>query len=393
MTGISNTKTAVEFFAGIGLMRAGLEKSGWSVKLANDIDPTKRKLYLHHFTNSSNHFVLDDIHNLSADIIPTVSLATASFPCTDLSLAGKRAGLQGKHSSAFWGFVNIMQNMGNRKPPLVLLENVVGFLTSNNGVDFKDALMALNNLGYAVDAFVINAAHFVPQSRLRLFIVGKLIKDAPKRIKYFLPENDLRPAKLIKFIYENPDIQWEINHNLPSLPSIKTDLKTIIEEVPKDSKLWWNKDRVEYLLNQTFERHLTKIKVLKTLNHYSYLTAFRRVRNGNSMAEVRFDGIAGCLRTPKGGSARQILLVVGKGEIDIRLLTPKECSRLMGADDFSISGTTNEALFGFGDAVCVPVISWIADNYLNRELDKRMNEKKQLSESYETTSERIYKVV
>lgn len=133
-------------------------------------------------------------------------------------------------------------------------------------------------------------------------------------------------------------------------------------------------ERVDYLLNQTFERHLSKILELKEQKYFSYLTAFRRVRNGKSMAEIRFDGIAGCLRTPKGGSARQILLEVGKGEINIRLLTPRECAKLMGADDFTLSGTANEALFGFGDAVCVPVVSWIADNYLNPEIEKLKQE-------------------
>lgn len=88
------------------------------------------------------------------------------------------------------------------------------------------------------------------------------------------------------------------------------------------------------------------------------------------MAEIRSDGIAGCLRTPKGGSARQILLKVGMGTVKIRFISPSECAKLMGADEFKISGTTTEALFGFGDAVCVPVINWIANNYLNPLLNK-----------------------
>lgn len=364
----SDNRTVAEFFAGIGLMRAGLEQSGWKTVFANDIDPTKRRLYLNHFMGFDQDFNLGDIHNLSADVIPSVDLATASFPCTDLSLAGRRAGLQGKHSSAFWGFVDILEGMGNRKPPLILLENVAGFLSSNQGQDFHDALAALNNQGYSVDAFIIDASHFVPQSRVRLFIVGKQTSKAyiPKR--HFVSESTIRPPKLVKYIYENPHIHWSINEKLPNLPKVNNDLQSIIELVPKTSSLWWNKTRVEYLLNQTFERHLTKISNLKEGNNYTYLTAFRRVRNGKSMAEIRFDGIAGCLRTPKGGSARQILLEVGKGEINIRLLTPLECARLMGADNYRLSGTANEALFGFGDAVCVPVISWIADHYLNTEL-------------------------
>ena len=83
------------------------------------------------------------------------------------------------------------------------------------------------------------------------------------------------------------------------------------------------------------------------------------------MAELRVDGIAGCLRTPRGGSGRQILVKAGFGEFYARLLTPRECARLMGTDDFTISVSLNQALFGFGDAVCVPVVEWIAENYLN----------------------------
>lgn len=370
---IEERKTVAEFFAGIGLMRAGLEKAGWKTTFANDIDPIKKRLYLNHFTGFGDHFILDDIHKLEAVDIPNVDLATASFPCTDLSLAGRRAGLVGEHSSAFWGFVNILKGMGDQKPSLILLENVAGFLTSNNGQDFYDALTALNKQGYSVDAFIVDATHFVPQSRVRMFIVGKQTDEANLKLKHFFPSTELRPERLVKFIYDHPTIHWDINTKLPDLPKVNSNLSGIIERVPKSSSLWFSKERVDYLLNQTFDRHLSKVIELKAGKSYTYLTAFRRVRNKKSMAEIRFDGIAGCLRTPKGGSARQILLEVGKGEINIRLLTPRECSRLMGADDFKLSGTFNEALFGFGDAVCVPVVTWIAEYYLNPEILKIIN--------------------
>lgn len=379
-------KTVAEYFAGIGLMRAGLEKAGWTITLANDIDPIKYKLYHNHFKDTDNHFVLEDIHKLPASQVPQTTLATASFPCTDLSLAGRRAGLKGDQSSAFWGFVDILKSMGERRPSLILLENVTGFLTSHGGKDFKDALLALNKLGYAVDAFIIDAAHFVPQSRVRLFIVGKQTKEQSVKVKLYLPETELRPVKLRDFIYQHPEINWDIQDKLPQLPELKTQLVDLIENIPKHSHLWFSHERVDYLLNQTFERHLSKILEQKDKNHYEYFTAFRRVRNGKSMAEIRFDGIAGCLRTPKGGSARQILLQVGKGEVNVRLLTPRECARLMGADDFNLSGTANEALFGFGDAVCVPVVTWIAENYLNPELLKISNEKAPQIQQYAATA-------
>ena len=257
--------------------------------------------------------------------------------------------------------------MEERRPPIVLLENVEGFLTSNKGEDFREALLALNNLGYAVDAFIIDAARFVPQSRVRLFIVGKqaisLVRTVHDRQLSFY-QSELRTQKLADFILRHPEINWDIR-SLEHLPKRSSNLADIIDDTPEKSTEWWSKERIDYLLNQTFERHKILIETAKTKSEYSYFTAFRRVRNGRSMAEIRSDGIAGCLRTPKGGSARQILLIIGKGDVKIRLLSPRECAKLMGADDYFISGNANEALFGFGDAVCVPVVTWIAENYLN----------------------------
>ena len=98
---------------------------------------------------------------------------------------------------------------------------------------------------------------------------------------------------------------------------------------------------------------------------WSFATAFRRVRQGRAVVEIRKDEIAGCLRTPRGGSARQYLIKAGYGRAYVRLLSPRECARLMGADDFPIHVSVHRALFGFGDAVVVPVISWLAGNCLN----------------------------
>ena len=138
-------KTFAEFFAGIGLMRIGLENAGWEIALANDIDRDKWQMYSDHF-GDTGEFIVEDIHKLKPAQVPTVGLATASFPCNDLSLAGARHGLAGEQSSAFWGFVDILKAMKRerRLPPLVLLENVTGFLTSHGGQDFEDALLALN---------------------------------------------------------------------------------------------------------------------------------------------------------------------------------------------------------------------------------------------------------
>lgn len=364
---ILKTQTFAEFFAGIGLMRMGLEKKGWQVVYANDIDEDKYKMYSAEFTNSAKHFHLGDIHELRPDEIPSFTLATASFPCNDLSLAGMRKGLEGKQSSAYWGLIQLLDEMAERRPPLVLLENVVGFLTSNEGRDFQEALLALNRLGYIVDPFIIDASRFVPQSRVRLFVVGHLqvgCESWRMQTSSDVSECDVRPKSLIKFIHSHPEIVWDIRR-LPRLPKSSTFLRGILEILPKKSPLWWNDDRRVYLINQMSEKHARQLKIMKQANYWSYGTVFRRIRKGRSMAELRTDGVAGCLRTPRGGSGRQILVEAGYGQVRVRLLTPRECARLMGAEGFTIDVAMNKALFGFGDAVCVPVIEWIAEFYLN----------------------------
>jgi len=351
--------TAAEFFAGIGLMRLGLERAGWQVVFANDIDTHKEEIYQGHF-GQEDHFVRGDIHSLTPEEIPTVTLATASFPCTDLSLAGDRAGLAGARSGALWGFTDLLKSLGTRRPPLVLLENVTGFLTSQDGKDFHQALLRLNSLGYAVDAFIVDAARFVPQSRQRLFVAGRQGPATPASA----PASELRPPALARFIEQHDDVCWSLRP-LPALPAHGLSLGDILDDLPPDDPHWWSSERAQYLLNQMSPRHSATAAAMIAAPQWSYGTVFRRMRNGASMAELRTDGIAGCLRTPKGGSGRQILFKAGFGGFFVRLITAREAARLMGADDYAITVPLNQALFGFGDAVCVPVVTWIAENYLN----------------------------
>jgi len=359
-------KTVAEFFAGIGLMRMGLELAGWRIAFANDIDNDKWEMYRDHF-GDTGEFIIRDIHKIESAEVPTISLATASFPCNDLSLAGARHGLAGAQSSAFWGFIDILKSLKRerRLPEIILLENVIGFLNSHEGRDFEDALLSLNDLGFSVDAFVIDAARFVPQSRQRLFVIGTLnagvyqLNETPG-----FYESELRPPALASFILMHPDINWNVR-NLPSLPKRARKLADVLEDLPANHKMWWNRERCNYMLNQMSSKHRAEADAMIRGDSVSFGTVFRRVRNGKSMAELRTDGIAGCLRTPRGGSGRQILFVAGKGRFSVRLLTPRECARLMGADDFVLNVSLNQALFGFGDAVCVPVIEWISLNYLN----------------------------
>ena len=361
-------RTFAEFFAGIGLVRLALERHGWRTKFANDIDPDKHEMYAANFPDDPlHHYQVEDIHKLTGNDIPTVTLATASFPCTDLSLAGARNGLAGKQSGALLGFLDVLASMGDRRPPIVMLENVPGFLTSRHGADFHTTLQRLSELGYSVDAFVLDAIDFAPQSRQRLFVIGVSGNGLPEVFSELgaVPESSIRPRKLVQMMDSASSVRWR-PLNLPTPTRTSAKLVDILEDITHDSVEWWSQERADYLLAQMSERHRTLANLMINSRFYRYGTIFRRIRHGHSMAELRADGIAGCLRTPRGGSSRQILFKAGRGKYWARFLTPRECARLQGApDSYEIAVPLNQALFGFGDAVCVPVIEWIAEHYLN----------------------------
>jgi DNA (cytosine-5)-methyltransferase 1 len=359
-------KTFAEFFAGIGLVRLGLEQAGWKAKFANDIDQKKFEMYWENFTDTAEFYKIADIRDIEAADVPRVTLATASFPCTDLSLAGYRRGLAGSESGTFWPFANLLGQMDGNRPRILLIENVTGFLTSNKGSDFEAAIRALNDLGYACDPFILDAIHFVPQSRPRLFVVARLGADATSDVPAALSRRHPRLVRrqLTDFLLDHQNLRWCLSH-IPAPPPPKRDFSKLLERLPAQSERWWPKERVDYLLGQMSPRHTKLVQHLREGRRTSYVTVYRRVRHKRSMAEVRADGIAGCLRTPRGGSSRQILLVLGRGKAKARFMTPTEYAALMGARDYKITVPDNQAYFGFGDAVCVPAVKWVAEKALN----------------------------
>jgi hypothetical protein len=108
--------TVAEYFAGIGLVRMGLEPFGWRVVFANDISEKKYEMYKAFFPDANGHYTVGDIFKVDPRQVPKTTLATCSFPCIDLSLAGNMNGIGGKHSSAFWGFIRILKSQGDSAP-------------------------------------------------------------------------------------------------------------------------------------------------------------------------------------------------------------------------------------------------------------------------------------
>jgi DNA (cytosine-5)-methyltransferase 1 len=365
-----NEITAAEFFAGIGLMRMGLEGAGISTSWANDIEPDKRDLYVANF--GADAFALGDVRDVNGEDVPTVHIATASFPCTDLSLAGNRKGLgaaaaprgEDGGSSMFWEFARVLDEMGHRRPAAVLLENVLGFASSHGGRDLREAIGRLNQLGYSCDLLAIDARRFVPQSRPRMFIVG--LADVPDTDTFDALAD--RPRWAHQFVRDNPEARVHARR-LPPLPEGPASLAGIVEPTDAESVEWWDEQRVQRFVASLSPVQTERLATLKASSKPSWRTAYRRTRDGAAVWEIRADGIAGCLRTARGGSSKQALVEAGNGRVRVRWMTPREYARLMGAPDFKLQARRNQALFGFGDAVCVPVVTWLCDNYLRVALD------------------------
>lgn len=332
---LGKSKTFLEFFSGIGLVREGLKPGGWACIYANDIDERKNALYLRRFPGDDASHVGDvNDTDLIVDAIPGKAfLATASFPCVDLSAAGKKRGLRGSHSSAFHGFVEVLRRLGKRRPKVVLLENVMGLVTGRGGKDFHTVTQEIAGLGYFVDCFRLNACHFTPQNRERIFIVGVTKELKPSRVVGGGRPLPPRPAELTtprleRLITETPLPTGWVRFPLPSPPPIQRTLLKIIDL--GDHAKWWPDTRVDkfYRLIPDNHRRLLRERIVSRETWAG--TIRTNHRNGATSADIRFDGLAGAILTPRAAGARQILVVTDAGRLRMRWLTAREIGRLQG---------------------------------------------------------------
>lgn len=353
--------TFLEFFAGGGMARVGLGE-GWTCAFANDFDPVKAATYRANFADADEHFRQGDVFALTADVLPTADLAWASSPCQDFSLAGARAGLAGGKSSAFFGFWTLMRAMSaeRRAPPVIVIENVVGLLTSHHGDDFTALCGALGQEGYRFGALEIDAAAFAPQSRPRVFVVATRLPTAGLEGPSAFHSRAIREAAAR--LPEDLQAGW-IWWGVPSPPARNTDLAAMLEP---DATVTWNPpERTEALLDLMAPIHRQAVEARVKAGGRAVGAVFRRMRGGRQRAEVRFDGLAGCLRTPRGGSSRQTLLVVDEGQVRSRLLTPREGARLMGLPDtYQLPRSQTSGLQVIGDGVAAPAVRWLAETLL-----------------------------
>ena len=338
------------------MARLGLG-AGWSCLLANDFDPLKTKTYA--ANHGGDHLRAGDVFALTAADLPgQADLAWASSPCQDFSLAGKRAGLAGGRSSAFFGFWTLMRQLGRegRAPSVIVVENVVGMLTANGGADFSALCQALVDEGYVFGALEIDARAFVPQSRPRVFVIAArgpvpdgLTGDSPYRTRAIAQAKARLPAAVAR--------SWR-DWRLPAPSARNTELIDLLE--PDHAVAWHEPETAARWLDLMSPAHRAQVEARRD-GPRQVGAMFRRMRGGEQRVEVRFDGLAGCLRTPGGGSSRQALVVVGGGAARTRLLSAREGARLMGLpDDYRLPTSEVAALKVIGDGVAAPVAAHLA---------------------------------
>ncbi len=360
-----------EFFAGGGMARAGLGK-GWTCLFANDFDAKKCLTYQANW-GSRGELRRGDVGKIEPAEMPgQADLIWGSFPCQDLSLAGGGAGLKGERSGTFHPFWKVVKGLiaEGRAPKLIALENVLGTLTSHNGRDFDTICKTFADAGYRYGALVINAALFVPQSRPRLFVVGvradvgvdpALLSPGP--IAPFHTAALQRAFERVSKVAQTKLVWW----NVPVPPRRNSTFAELIEEKPT-GVIWHTDAERDQLIGMMSPINKAKLEAAERAGRRMVGCVYKRTRLDErgakvQRAEVRFDDVAGCLRTPAGGSSRQVIIVVDGKKVRSRLISARETARLMGLDEeYKLPKNYNEAYHLTGDGVAVHVVRHLAEH-------------------------------
>ncbi len=341
----------LEFFAGSGLVAKGLE-SHFKAVWANDICAKKASVYT--ANHGSNEFHLGSIADVAGESLPKAALSWASFPCQDLSLAGLTAGIHAERSGLVWEWLRIMDEMPVR-PKVLVAENVTGLVSAGGGLHYRALHKALASRGYTVGAVMLDAAHWVPQSRQRVFVIAV---ESDRLVQSHLLDtgpNWAHPLTLVNAAKGLDDWVW---WKLPVPAPRKTSLSDVVEwNAPCDQEP--EAERKIRLVSPAHRERLGRADA-------AAIPGYTRTRKNGPVLELRFDGVAGCLRTAEGGSSRQVLLIKRDNKIHSRLLTVREAARLMGApDSYRIPGSYNDGYTAMGDAVAVPVAEYLGKHLLS----------------------------
>jgi len=360
---------AVSLFAGVGGFDLALERNGIDVIASVEINKNARRIIAKHFPKSQ---LLEDVKDVTGEQLfrygfNSDGIIVGGFPCQDLSVAGKRAGLAGERSGLFW---EIHRLLSETKAKWFILENVPGLLSSNGGKDLGIVIGALVELGYGVAYRILDAQHFgVPQRRRRIFIVGCLgddgrtpaeILDIGKsrrgNIKKGKPTRENTPTEASESV--------AANFGRSSFAGYTEQVSTLTASSHKRQEdnlvvTWTKAKRAEN--DQDYESW-KEGQVVPTLNRFENTDIRATVivfdphrSDGARIQEDTMNTLTGYMGT--GGLNTPMLACENS---TVRRISPLECERLQGFPDNWTEGQTDGHRYQqMGNAVAVPVVEWI----------------------------------
>ena len=365
----------LDLFSGIGGFHLGLEQSGFEFDWVgySEIDKFANELYKRRFPNAEQ---LGDIKSIRPERLPDIDIVTFGFPCQDLSIAGKRGGLQANRSSLFF---EAMRIIGVKKPKYFIFENVKGLFSSNEGKDFDIILRTVADFGYDGQWQLLNTRWFLPQNRERVYFVGHIRGEG--RPKVFPIVEEIRMASKSR---ESAEVQTASTlagsgghiangeyKGMNLIADYRNDdiaLKQI-GTIGKDSeatRVYDPSGIARTIKNGGGMGAKTGLYQVKPV-----LTPEKQDQHGVMVSEpkiydtynkkFRNDGVCGTLTQESGrADMSQGFKLVNKSSI--RRLTPKECERLQGFPDGWTEGQSDTQRYKqLGNAVSVPVVKAIGD--------------------------------
>ena len=325
---------AVSLFTGVGGLDLGLERAGINTILMCEADAYKRQVLAAHWPEVPIH---DDVRTLHDP--PHADLVHGGFPCQDVSVAGKRAGLAGERTGLYFDALRIVDAV---RPRAVLMENVPGLLSSNGGRDFGVVLAELADRGYGVAWRVVDAQHFgVPQRRRRVFLLA-LAGDDPRAAAE-------RAAEVLAI---GEGGEWD--------PAPRDEAGA---RLAARARYGPSSDRVNGAVTAKWAKGSGGPAGDEAYNLIAYRKSARVNAAPDSPETWVDDGLANTLNGFDTGDVRTTHAIV-EPAAGVRRLTPVECERLMGWPDNwtappGVNAPDGRRYAACGDGVVAPVAEWI----------------------------------
>jgi DNA (cytosine-5)-methyltransferase 1 len=369
----------IELFAGVGSQTQALKNIGVEHEVIGISEIDKFAIASYEALHGPTHN-FGDISGIPK--LPEADLWTYSFPCQDLSVAGKQAGLQGKRSGLLYEVERLLTT--SPKPKYLLMENVKNLVGKQHRADFEDWIARLEEFGYVNFWQVLNAKDYgIPQNRERVFMISILGKG-----NYTFPETQLLTLRLRDMLDDVVDDKYYLNVSYtPKQTSKSTDVKVIGELDIKDNerqrRLYDNKGISPSLLARNDSPKIMVVANTNSKHEHSgrvydpdglsptiMSNSHGKTNGGYTSPKVAL-GIAqrgrehGQQFELNGGEFANALTTVQKDSMvyngyQIRKLTPKECWRLMGFTDEQfdkVSFQSNTQLYKqAGNSIVVPVL-------------------------------------